>query len=97
MPHEGEELLRVVPLRRLGRQLGCEKIMLKQGTMRMQFVSNIDSPYYRSATFDSVINYVTRHPRRCDLRQSSGKNILVLRNVTTVDEALGILREMQTA
>ena len=97
VPHEGEELLRVVPLRRLGRQLGCEKIMLKQGTMRMQFVSNIDSPYYRSATFDSVINYVTRHPRRCDLRQSSGKNILVLRNVTTVDEALGILREMQTA
>lgn len=96
VPHEGEELLLVVPLRRLGRQLGCEKIMLKQGTMRMQFVSNNDSPYYRSAAFDSVINYVTRYPRRCDLRQTGGRNILVLRNVPTVDEAVRLLREMAT-
>jgi hypothetical protein len=29
---EGEELLHVVPLRRLGKRLGCEKLILKQDT-----------------------------------------------------------------
>ena len=39
MPKEGEQLLLVVPLRRIGKKLGCEKIILKQGRMQMQFVS----------------------------------------------------------
>ena len=38
VPQEGEELLQVVKLRRLGKNLGCEKIMLNQGRMVMQFV-----------------------------------------------------------
>ena len=37
VPHEGEELMHVVPLRRIGKRLGCEKIILRQGQMRMQF------------------------------------------------------------
>src|SRR5574344_436205 len=47
MPHEGEELLQVVALRRYGKSLGCEKIILKQGRMQMQFVSNPSSAYYK--------------------------------------------------
>ena len=35
IPHEGEELLQVVPLRRLGKRLGCEKLILKQGRMQI--------------------------------------------------------------
>ena len=38
VPQEGEELLQVVKLRRLGKNLGCEKIILRQGRMQMQFV-----------------------------------------------------------
>ena len=37
MPPVVRELLNVVPLRRLGKQLGCEKIMLKQGRMFLNF------------------------------------------------------------
>ncbi|MCI1519475.1 MAG: transcription-repair coupling factor, partial [Prevotella sp.] len=38
VPREGEELMRVVQLRRSGKRLGCEKIILKQGNMQLQFV-----------------------------------------------------------
>ena len=69
IPHEGEELLQVVPLRRLGKRLGCEKLILKQGRMQMQFVSNPDSPYYRSATFDKVLQYIGSHLRSCNLKR----------------------------
>jgi transcription-repair coupling factor (superfamily II helicase) len=47
VPHVGEELMRVVPLRRLGKSLGCEKIFLKQQRMTLFFVSQQDSPYYQ--------------------------------------------------
>ena len=43
IPRQGEELMQVVALRRVGKRLGCEKIILKQGRMQMQFVSNPNS------------------------------------------------------
>ena len=58
VPRQGEELMLVVPLRRVGRRLGCEKIILRQGRMQMQFVSNTQSVFYQSAAFGRVINYI---------------------------------------
>ena len=94
IPHEGEELLQVVPLRRLGKRLGCEKLILKQGRMQMQFVSNPDSPYYRSAAFDKVIQYIGSHPRRCNLKEIKGKRAMVVSDIATVGEAVKVLREI---
>ena len=51
LSRQGEELMQVVALRRVGKRLGCEKIILKQGRMQMQFVSNPNSVYYQSAAF----------------------------------------------
>lgn len=48
LPPEGEELLRIVPLRALGRKAGAERLMLKNRRMTLYFVSNPDSAYYRS-------------------------------------------------
>ena len=94
IPHEGEELLQIVPLRRLGRQLGCEKIMLKQGQMLMYFVSNPMSAYYQSKAFDSVLNYVAANARLCNLREIKGKRSLVVKQISTVKGAVDILRNM---
>ena len=94
VPHEGRELMQVVPLRRLGKQLGCEKIMLRQGKMNMQFVANPDSAYYQSRTFSTVIDYVGSHPRRCDFKQVGTRRLLSIDAIPTVEEAVGVLRDM---
>ena len=94
IPHEGEELLQVVPLRRLGKRLGCEKLILKQGRMQMQFVSNPDSPYYRSATFDKVLQYIGSHLRSCNLKEINGKRSMVVNDIATVGEAVKVLRSI---
>ena len=94
VPRQGEELMHVVPLRRLGKQLGVEKIMLKQGRMTLFFVSNPDSGYYRSDTFDRVLNFVTRNPRRCQFREVNGKRSMAVSDVATVETALTVLRDM---
>ncbi len=95
IPHEGEELLQVVVLRRLGKQLGCEKIMLKQQQMMLCFVSNPESPYYQSRAFDSIIRFLTTHTRQCNLREVKGKRSMVIKDVRTVSEAVTLLRNIQ--
>lgn len=96
VPHEGEELLQVVPLRRLGKRLGCEKLILKQDSMRMQFVSNTASAYYKSQAFDKVLRYIGNNPRRCNLKEISGKHIMIVSDVKTVGDAVAVLREIDS-
>ena len=92
VPHEGEELMQVVTLRRLGKRLGCEKIILRQGRMIMQFVSNANSPFYQSPVFGSVIAYATHELRRCELREVKGRRLMHVLKVPSVEEAVKVLR-----
>ena len=91
IPAVAEELIRVVPLRRYGKELGCEKIMLKQGRMFLYFVNNPNSPYYQSDAFGRVLDYVGHHVRRCNLREQNGKRSMVITDVPTVEEAVSVL------
>ena len=70
IPPEGEELIRIVPLRRMAKRMGIEKVFLKAGRMTLYFVSNLESPYYQSEAFGKVINYMAQNPRECNLRES---------------------------
>ena len=92
IPEVAEELIRVVPLRVLGKRLGVEKIMLKQQKMFLYFVSNSDSPYYQSDIFGRVLEYLTTHVHDCTLREGNGKRSMVVSNVASVDEALTVCR-----
>ena len=94
IPPTGEELLRVVPLRRIGKQLGMEKILLKGGQMALYFVSNLESPYYDSAAFGRVMNYTAMSPYECRFRELSGKRSLLIKGIGTVADALGVLSMM---
>lgn len=94
VPREGEELMHVVSLRRLGKSLGCEKIMLKQSLMQMQFVSNVESPFYRSEMFSKVLDYVTHNIKRCNLKEKSNKRFLRISGVESVETAVQILKDI---
>ncbi|MBP5798683.1 MAG: transcription-repair coupling factor [Prevotella sp.] len=92
IPEVAEELIRVVPLRVLGKRLGVEKIMLKQQRMYLYFVSNSDSPYYQSEAFGCVLHYLTNHVHNCTLREGNGKRSMVVSGISSVDAALTICR-----
>ena len=96
IPEVAEELIRVVPLRVYGKQLGIEKILLKQQKMFLYFVSNADSPYYQSEAFGKILNYVSRNPRMCNFREANGKRSIVIAPVSSIDAALTICRAILT-
>lgn len=91
LPPQAEELLQVVTLRRLGKMLGCEKIMLKQGRIFLYFVSNANSPFYQSEAFGRILTYIGNNVRRCNLREQQGKRSMVIADVPTVGEAVKVL------
>ena len=94
LPPEGEELLRIVPLRALGRKAGAERLTLKNRRMTLYFVSNADSPYYRSATFGRVIDFATASYHRCRLDESGGRRRMTVSDVPSVESALLVLRSI---
>ena len=96
IPEVAEELIRVVPLRVLGRHLGVEKILLKQQRMYLYFVSSPNSPYYQSETFGRVLDYLTRNVRRCNLREANGKRSMVVTEIPSVEAALTVCRAILT-
>ena len=94
IPPEGEELIRIVPLRRMAKRMGIEKVILKLGRMTLYFVSNLESPYYQSEAFGKIINYMSQNPRICNLREQNGKRSMVIKDVKDVQTAVRIMQEI---
>lgn len=92
IPEEGEELIRVVALRRLGKCLGAEKIFLKAGRMVLYFVQNEKSAYFESKAFGQCIAYAAMNAHRSNLREANGRRSMVIQEVRSVKSAVGILR-----
>ena len=97
IPDVAEELIRVVPLRVCGKQLGIEKILLKQSKMHLYFVTNPDSPYFQSEAFGRILDYVGRNPRRCNFHETAGKCSVIIADVPSVASALTICREIMSS
>lgn len=94
LPPEGEELLRIVPLRALGRQLGAERLTLKNRRMTLYFVRNPESAFYKSDTFERIINFATNSYQRCKLDENRGHRRMIINDVPTVEAALLTLRNI---
>ena len=93
---EAEELLRVVPLRRLGRRCGVERIVLRKRQMTMHFVANADSPFYRTECFSRIFAQITSkaYQKRCTIVSQPGRNFVRFDSVPSVAEAENILRHL---
>ncbi|KAA6347570.1 Transcription-repair-coupling factor [termite gut metagenome] len=94
IPPETEELLRIVPLRRIAVHLGIEKVYLKGGRMTLFFISNENSPYFQSEAFGKMIEYMMKYPRRCDLREQTGKRSMLIKSVPDTETAVSVLQEI---
>ena len=88
------DLVQVVNLRRVAKELGFEKVSLKQGKMYLYFVGDEHKAYYQSDMFGRVLNYLQHNPRRCKLRDMGGRRSMVVQSVATVLEAVQLLKEM---
>jgi len=95
IPEKGEELIRIVRLRRIARKLGIEKIVLKAGKMLIFLVSQSDSAYYQSEAFDKLISFVQENYKRTQLSEKNNRRSLIIQAIDTIENAVKVLEEIQ--
>ena len=94
IPQRGEELIKVVRLRRLAKPLGIEKIILKNGKMTLYLIQNPNSSYYQSEAFDKLLNFVKNNYKYCQISEKNNRRLLSVQDVATVEKAVKILEDM---
>ncbi|WP_346701537.1 transcription-repair coupling factor [uncultured Alistipes sp.] len=94
LPRAAKELLNVVRLRWEAIRLGMERVKVKNGLMIVHFVGEEQSPYYKSETFMTLLQRVTRHPDRFVLKQHNNRLAMTVRNVRDVEDAWKTLQQL---
>ena len=94
IPQPVHELLVSVRLRWLGRQLGFEKLTLKSNRMIGFFISDQSSPFYQSATFTMILNFLKNHYKTVTMKERNGRLSLSFQQVNSVDKSIDLLRSI---
>lgn len=96
IPKPTLQLLDTIRLRKLAKELGIEKMTLKQQMLICYFPSNSQSAYYQSPLFAGVIKFLqTPAGRNARMKDKSGRLSLVVPGVSNISEALGFLTHLQ--
>jgi len=95
IPKEGLELIAVARLRRIGKELGFERLTLKRGRLFITLIDEVDSLYFQSKAFGRLLHYIQEDPRRCELRSQKDKRSVVIRKVPSVAEGCSVLLAIQ--
>jgi len=86
IPEPVNDLFITVRCRKLGVDLGFEKMSLKDNTLRCFFINRPDSPYFESALFNKVLQYLQTGTNKAKLKQAGKLFLLVVNPIKGMDE-----------
>ncbi|TMM29929.1 transcription-repair coupling factor [Polaribacter aestuariivivens] len=98
IPTQVEDLLDSVRIKWLAKELGLEKIILKQKRMLGYFVSDQQSDFYQTEAFSRVLKYVQQNPKSCVMKEKQTKNglrlLITFIKIDSVKTGLSILQKI---
>ncbi|MDX1940618.1 MAG: transcription-repair coupling factor, partial [Saprospiraceae bacterium] len=99
VPGEVRELFDGLRVRWTCRNLGFERVILKNDKLRCYFVENPQSRFYESETFKNVMDYIAKegHKQNLSIKQSARNLIVVKDNVRSLKQARNVLNEIVQA
>ncbi len=95
IPREVKDLLRVMKLQWLGKEIGMEKVSWKKKTLKGYFISDKQSKYFESEQFLKILQFAQSNPGKCNLREIKNTLRIAVENVNTIDEAIWTLEQMK--
>ena len=87
IPAEVNELIKSVKLRWLAKQIGFQRLSLKNTNMTGYFPPQ-DSPYFQSSQFGKILDYLKNNHQNCEMKELKGKLIFRVKNVLSIQEAI---------
>lgn len=95
VPHSVRDLFTTVRCRKLAVELGFERMMLKEETLKCFFVNNPDSPYFDSAIFQQkVMRWVQFGTNKAKLKQTGRNFMLIIEDVGSMEKLEQTLKEI---
>jgi transcription-repair coupling factor (superfamily II helicase) len=88
LPKEATELLNTIRLRWIAKEIGFERLILKNKKLTGYFISSPNSPYFQSDIFGKVLQYVQTHGKDCRMTQKGEKLMLSFENVVSVGDGI---------
>jgi len=96
VPPQVSELFDGLRIRALAKKLGFERIILKNRKMNCYFISNAQSIYFETKTFQQILQYVAGEGKFFGISMKQSNNFLIMtkENVKTLKEARGLLQSI---
>ena len=94
IPDEVEALFDTVRIRRMAVELGFEKLIFKNGQVKLYFVNRPDSKYFESFVFKNMLDYIQKQTRNARLRQNGKLFMLVLSEMNSMKKLLDFMKRM---
>ena len=98
LPIQVVDLLNSVRIKWIAKQLGFERLILKQAKIIGYFVADQQSSYYQTSIFTKVLHFVQQHSKICAMKEKETKSglrlLLTFENITSIDKALEILKKI---
>jgi transcription-repair coupling factor (superfamily II helicase) len=96
IPQSVEDLFTTVRCRKLAVEIGFERMVLKDDTLRCYFVNNPDSPYFESPVFNALLHYVQTRTNKARLKQTGKNFMLIVDDIRTMEDLYRFLLDMRT-
>jgi transcription-repair coupling factor (superfamily II helicase) len=95
IPKQVEDLFDTVRSRKLAVELGFEKMLLRDETLKCFFINKADSPYFESATFQHILTYIQKYTRNAKLKQTGRAFLLVADDIKNMQVLTDFLSRMR--
>ncbi|MEM8906521.1 MAG: TRCF domain-containing protein, partial [Bacteroidota bacterium] len=99
VPRQVNELYNGLRLRWVCKELGFERLILKNGKLRCYFISNPQSPFFETDLFNNLIKYVATAGQQEGLafKKSTQHFLLIKEGVRSLKQAKEVLLQLQIA
>lgn len=94
IPPPASELMNIVPMRKLAKELGFEKIILKKEILILHFIANPESIYYKSPFFGKVIAEIQKKPVQYRIKERNSKLMLNVSEIHSTSQAIQVLESL---
>jgi len=94
LPVQVQELFITVRCRKLAVDLGFERMILKNDSLKCYFINRPDSPYFESETFNKILKYLQTGTNKAKLRQVGKLFMIVVEPTRDMQDVHSFLKRM---
>ena len=98
MPTQVVDLLNSVRIKWIAKELGLERIILKQNRLIGYFIADQQSGFYQTANFTKVLASLKQNSKTCVMKEKQTKNglrlLITFIHINSVEKALSVLNKI---